>query len=237
MVSKGPWPLAGPGQRPGQGMGAEPPAFPLMSVRLSSLILDHALFRVFWGNFGVVVPGRVYRSSHPLPFRLRWAVRRHGIRTVVNLRGAAANPSTSLSAAAAGRLGIDHVFMAFESRGAPQRERILRFHAIYREIQFPALLHCKSGADRAGLAAGLVVLFEGGTAAAAARQLTWRHGHIAASPTGILDGFFRLYAAEGEGRKSFLDWVREDYREEDLQARFRARGFFAFLNDRVLRRE
>ena len=208
-----------------------------MSPRLASLILDHALFRVFWGNVGVVIPGRVYRSSHPLPFRLRWLVKRYGIRTVVNLRGAAANRSTELSAAAARWLGIDHVFMAFESRGAPQRDRIVRFHEIYREMRFPALIHCKSGADRAGLAAGLVLLFEGGTAAAAARQLTWRHGHIAASPTGILDAFFRLYAAEGEGRKSFLDWVRDDYSEEHLRARFRARGVFAFLNDRVLRRE
>ena len=208
-----------------------------MSAWLSSLFVDHAVFRVVWANWGVVVPGRVYRSSHPLPCRLRLEVARQGVRTVVNLRGAAANPSTSLSAAAAARLGIDHVFMAFESRGAPHRERILRFHAIYQEMRFPALIHCKSGADRAGLAAGLVVLFEGGTAAAAARQLTWRHGHVSASPTGILDAFFHLYAAEGEGRKPFLDWVREDYREAELNRRFRARGFFTFLNDRLLRRE
>ena len=208
-----------------------------MSALLSSLFIDHAVLRLSWTNWGVVVPGRVYRSNHPVPFHLRRAVARHGLRTIINLRGEAANPSTSRSAAAAARLGIDHVYMAFESRGAPHRERIVRFHEIYRKMRFPALIHCKSGADRAGLAAGLVILFEGGTAAAASRQLSLRHGHIARSPTGILDAFFRMYAQEGEGKKSFLDWVREDYREDELRRRFQARGFFTFLNDRLLRRE
>lgn len=208
-----------------------------MSPFWASLLVDHAVLRVWWSNWAVVVPGKVYRCNHPLPFRLRRAVARFGIRTVVNLRGAAANPSSERSAAEAARLGVAVVPMAFESRGAPHRERILRFHEIYQSMAFPAVMHCKSGADRAGLAAGLVVLFEGGTAAAAARQLSWRHLHVALSPTGILDAFFRMYAAQGEGRKPFLDWVREDYSEAELRARFRPWRFFSFINDRLLRRE
>ena len=204
---------------------------------IASLILDHAFLRIGWTNWSAVIPGRVYRSNHPLPFRLRQAAARFGIRTVCNLRGAAPNPSTALSEAEAGRLGLTHVPMAFESRGAPHRERILRFHSLYQTAEFPILLHCKSGADRAGLAAGLVVLFEGGTAAQAARQLSLRHLHIALSPTGILDAFFRLYAAQGEGRKPFLDWVREDYDEAALRAAFRPWRLFTFINDRLLRRE
>jgi hypothetical protein len=104
-------------------------------------------------------------------------------------------------------------------------------------MRFPALLHCKSGADRAGLAAGLVLLFEGRTAGEAARQLSWRHLHIAGSPTGILDAFFRMYAAEGEGRLPFLDWVRAEYHEEALRQRFKAGGLMSFANDRLLGRE
>ena len=204
---------------------------------IASLIRDHAFLRIGWTNWSAVIPGRVYRSNHPLPFRLRQAAARFSIRTVFNLRGTAPNPSTALSEAEAGRLGLTHVPMAFESRGAPHRERILRFHALYQTAEFPILLHCKSGADRAGLAAGLVVLFEGGSAAAAARQLSLRHLHIALSPTGILDAFFRLYAAQGEGRKPFLDWVREDYDEAALRAAFRPWRLFTFINDRLLRRE
>ena len=198
---------------------------------------DHAFLRLAWHNWGCVIPGLVYRSNHLTPGGLARLARRFGLRTVVNLRGTKANGSNALSEAAAGRLGIDHVYMAFESRGAPHRERILRFHDIYRGMAFPALLHCKSGADRAGLAAGLVLLFEGGSAAAAARQLSWRYLHIALSPTGVLDAFFRIYEAEGEGRKPFIDWVREDYDEDALRRRFRPWRVFAFLNDTVLRRE
>ena len=104
-------------------------------------------------------------------------------------------------------------------------------------MKTPALMHCKSGADRAGLAAGLAILFEGGTSAQALRQLSWRYGHFRRSPTGVLDAFFIHYAAVAEGRKKFLDWVRDDYDEAALGKTFRAHGLSSFLTDRVLRRE
>ena len=183
------------------------------------------------------MPGRLYRSNHPTPGRLARAARRHGLRTVINLRGEQPTGSTTLSVAAAERLGLDHVFMAFESRGAPQRDRILRFHDIYRTMRTPALMHCKAGADRVALASGLAILFEGGTAAAALRQLSWRYLHFSRSGSGILDAFFRHYAADGEGRKPFLDWVREDYDEAELRRRFHADRLSTFINDQVLVRE
>ena len=195
------------------------------------------MFRLGWSNFAEVIPGRVYRSNHPTPARLARLVRRHGIRTVVNLRGPKPNGSNTLSLDAAGRLGLDHVFLAFESRGAPHRDRILRFHDIYCRMAMPALIHCKSGADRAGLGAGLAILFEGGTAAEALRQLSWRFGHVRGSRTGILDAFFVHYAATGEGRLPFLDWVRSEYDENRLRETVGTSGVASFVNDWVLRRE
>ncbi len=38
-------------------------------------------------NFGTVAEGRVYRSAQPSPWFLRWALKNHGVRTLVNLRG------------------------------------------------------------------------------------------------------------------------------------------------------
>ena len=127
--------------------------------------------------------------------------------------------------------------MAFESRGAPHRDRILRFHGLYRSLDGPALMHCKSGADRAGLASGLVILFEGGTAAEALRQLSWRFGHWSTARTGVLDAFFHRFAREAEGRLAFLDWVRDEYDEAALKRDFTAGGLASFITDRVLRRE
>ncbi len=204
---------------------------------LNSLFVDHAVFRLVWDNMAEVIPGKLYRCNHPTPGRLARAARRFGLRTLINLRGQRQCGSDQMSRDAASRLGLDHIDMAFESRGAPHRERILRFHGIYTSMRTPALMHCKSGADRAGLASALAVMFEGGDTIAAMRQLSWRFGHFNRSPTGILDAFFLHYRAVAEGKKPFLDWVREDYDEVALRANFRAHGLSSFINDRVLRRE
>jgi hypothetical protein len=163
--------------------------------------------------------------------------RQYHLRTLVNLRGPRFCGSDALSREQAGRLGLDHVYMAFESRGAPHRDRVLRFAELWRQMRFPALLHCKSGADRAGLAAGLAILFEGGTAAAAAAQLSWRFGHWKAARAGVLDAFFLRYEEEAEGRLPFLDWVEHEYDEVRLKQDFVANGLASFVTDRVLRRE
>ncbi len=202
-----------------------------------SLLADHAVFRLVWTNAAEVLPGRLYRSNHPTPRQLAAAVRKHGLTTLINLRGRRHCGSDALSRDAARRLGLRHVDMAFESRGAPHRERILRFHEIFRSLEGPALMHCKSGADRAGLASGLAVLFDGGTSTEALKQLSWRFGHWKSARTGILDAFFHLYAREAEGRVPFLDWVRDGYDEAALKRDFVAKGLSSFITDRVLRRE
>jgi hypothetical protein len=204
---------------------------------LDALLIDHGVFRLAWSNFATVSPGNLYRCNHPTPARLAALTRRHGLRTLINLRGQTNNGSDALTRDMAARLGLDFIDMSLESRGAPQRDRILRLDEIYRVMHRPALIHCKSGADRAGLAAGLFVLFNGGSAAEALGQLSFRFGHIRASRTGILDAFFLRYAREGEGRKPFLDWVREDYDEDALRRDFHANGLASFINDWVLAHE
>ncbi len=202
-----------------------------------SMLVDHAVFRVLWDNLAVVVPGKLYRSNHPTPARLAAAKRQYGLRTLINLRGHRQCGSDALSRRASAELGLHHVDMAFESRGAPHRDRILRFAEIYRTLETPALMHCKSGADRAGLASGLALLFEGGTSQDALAQLSWRFGHWSRSRTGILDAFFIHYAAQAEGRVPFLHWVEHEYDEAALRRDFVAGGLASFLVDRVLVRE
>jgi protein tyrosine/serine phosphatase len=204
---------------------------------IDSLFIDHAVFRLVWGNLATVIPGRVYRCNHPTPQRLAAMTRKLGLKTLINLRGATRSGSYALSREAAEKLGLDVYDMAFESRGAPHRDRILRFYEIFSTMRTPAIMHCKSGADRAGLASGLIILFEGGTAAQALRQLSLRFGHIKQAKTGILDAFFLRYQREAEGRKPFLDWVRQDYDEVELKRDFHANGLASFINDWVLAHE
>jgi protein tyrosine/serine phosphatase len=142
-----------------------------------SLFVDHSVFRLVWSNWSEVAPGRLYRCNHPTAWRIAAAQRRLGIKTVINLRGHRACGSDALSREAAAKLGLRHIDMAFESRGAPHRDRILRFHDICQTLVEPALMHCKSGADRTGLAAGLFLIFNGGSSRDALNQLSWRFGH------------------------------------------------------------
>jgi protein tyrosine/serine phosphatase len=204
---------------------------------IDALFIDHAVFRLGWTNFAAVEPGGLYRSNHPLPYHLARFTRETGLKTLINLRGLAKNGSDALSRDMAARLGLDFIDMALESRGAPQRERILRLADIYRGMAKPALIHCKSGADRAGLAAALYILINGGDTATAKRQLSLRYGHFRQSNTGILDAFIDNFARTGEGRKAFLAWVTEDYDEAALRARFKSNPFARFVNDKILARE
>ncbi|MDR6183645.1 protein tyrosine/serine phosphatase [Asaia bogorensis NBRC 16594] len=204
---------------------------------IDSLFVDHAIFRLPWTNLATVVPGKVYRCNHPTPARLARLKQKLGLRTLVNLRGHRRCGSDALSRQAAQALGLDHIDMAFESRGAPHRDRILRFAGLYAQIKRPMLMHCKSGADRAGLASALVILFEGGTAAQALRQLHWRFGHFNRARTGILDAFVLRYQAEAEGRIPFMHWVEHEYDEVRLKKDFTAGKLASFVTDKVLRRE
>jgi len=204
---------------------------------VDALFIDHAILRLGFANFAVVAPGKLYRSNHPTPGRLARLSRKLGLKTVINLRGKTGNGSDALSREMATRLGLGFIDMAISSRSAPPRDRILRLHAVLIGMPGPALIHCKSGSDRAGFAAALYVLFQGGKVDAARRQLSVRYGHLARSRAGVLDAFFLRFQREGEGRKSFIDWVREDYDADALGRDFHAGGLTSFINDKVLARE
>jgi protein tyrosine phosphatase (PTP) superfamily phosphohydrolase (DUF442 family) len=207
---------------------------------LNSLFIDHAILRQSWRNWGVVEAGRLYRSNHPSPWQLRVAARRFGIHTVINLRGHREDcGADALGRREAASLGLTQIDAPLESRGAPHKDRVLRLAGIFQSLEGPALIHCKSGADRTGLAGGLWLMLRGRPVEQAMAQLSWRFGHVSSSKTGILDAFFREYArfTRAHGPKPFLDWVAEDYDEHALRAAFRSRPWADRLVDGILRRE
>ncbi len=135
-----------------------------------------------------------------------------------------------------GILGIKTIDMAFESRGAPHRDVFYDFTKFINPLR--RLCYCTANlALTRRVAAGLIIMFRGGTASEALKQLHWRFGHFKHARTGVLDAFFHLYQGQAEGRLSFLEWVRHEYDEDGLRASFRAAGLSSFLTDKVLRRE
>jgi protein tyrosine/serine phosphatase len=203
---------------------------------LDSLFDDHAALRTVWTNFHAVVPGALYRSNHPTPGNLRRFVRDKGIKTVINLRGEAGNGSDALSREAARLLGLDFIDLPLRSALAPPRETVLELMRLYQTMRRPGLVHCKSGADRAGFAAAVFLLMEGASTAEARAQMRLRFGHMRHSRAGILSAFIGVWERY-EGSKGFSRWVEEDYDAAALQAAFKSNPLSRFLNDRVLARE
>ncbi len=203
---------------------------------LDMLFIDHGLFRYFYAN-RFRVSAQVVRQNHPPPLMIARAARR-GVRTVINLRGDTGFGSDLLSREACRRHGLTLVDFKVYSRKAPDRELILGAKKLFEQAEYPILLHCKSGADRAGLMAALyLILHEGRSVAEAKKQLHWLYGHIRLTKTGIMDYFFETYeAANAKQPITFLDWVQNEYDAEALGKSFKVNRW-GILLDRIMNRE
>jgi protein tyrosine/serine phosphatase len=126
------------------------------------------------------------------------------------------------------------------SREVPSREQVLGARRLYETIAYPALIHCKSGADRAGIMSVLYMHFrQGKTIREAADQLHLRYLHVKHGKTGVLDYVFERYLAQGEpAGMSFLEWVESPaYDPVGMKADFRAGVVGALITEKLLRRE
>lgn len=204
---------------------------------IDSLLIDHALLRLVWTNAGVVAPGRLYRCNHPTPGRLTAMTKRWGLRSVVNLRGATTTGSDALSRERAKQLGLEFIDMALSSGHAPPRETLVRLVEVMGHLNEPALVHCKSGADRAGFASVVFLLLEGVPLGQARRQLSWRWGHLARSRAGVLDAVLDAYARRADAAQGFAAWAREEYDPAPVTAAFKAARWWSLVQERALHRE
>ncbi len=199
---------------------------------------DHAYFRLVFQNAHWLSPEMV-RTNQPWPFQLK-AWKRRGIRTVLTLRDQPQKAHHVLEAEACERLGLKLVNFVLASREAPSREQVLEAKALFETLEYPCLMHCKSGADRAGVMAVLYAHFRLGLPIAeAARQLSFRYGHIRHGHTGVLDYVFQRYLQEAEASgASFESWVRGPrYDAERVKAEFTSQWWGTLLTERLLRRE
>ncbi len=207
------------------------------NAAIDMLVFDHGLVRKLWPNEHRVADG-VIRSNQPDPGRLR-RLARQGVKAVLNLRGATEYGSYLLEREACAAAGIELVDFKLSSRTLPTREEILALDALFDRLPRPFLLHCKSGADRAGFASALYLLLREEMPLAEAReQLSWRYLHLKGGATGILHFMLDRYAADTAAEPmSFRAWVESRYDPEALTAEYRSDAASDFVLDRVLRRE
>jgi protein tyrosine phosphatase (PTP) superfamily phosphohydrolase (DUF442 family) len=204
---------------------------------LDMLLVDHGIFRMIYSNTHRM-SDKAWRSAQPAPHHLR-RLARAGVRTVVNLRGPRDCGSYWLERRACKAYGLTLVNFQIRSRAAPTREELWGAKHLFEEIEYPVLMHCKSGADRAGLMSVLYRhLHEGVPVEQAKRELSLKYGHIRQAHTGILDYFFERYLADAAERPMpFFEWVDNVYDPDELRNTFRSKGWANRIVDGILRRE
>jgi protein tyrosine/serine phosphatase len=199
---------------------------------------DHAYLRLKFSNAHWVSP-ELLRTNQPWPFQLKkW--RDAGIKTIINLRGGFDASFYALEKDACERLGLKMVDFTITSREVPSRVRVHGARALFDSIEYPALMHCKSGADRAGIMSALYAHYRLGLPIREAMgQLDFKYLHIRQGKTGVLDYVFERYLAEGEPKgQSFTEWVDSDaYDPAAIKADFRAGMIGSALTEKLLRRE
>ncbi len=185
-------------------------------------LIDHGILRGLWTNQYEIAPG-VWRSNQPSPARME-KLAAMGIKTILNLRGADIFSFYLFEKEAAERLGIEMIDLKIYARALVPHERFLELFAIFDRIEKPFLMHCKSGADRAGLASALWLLDkEGATLAEARKMLSLKYIHLKSTKTGLMDHLLDVYEEETGGNIPVRQWFAEHYDPQAITASFHAK--------------
>ncbi|MGA2952920.1 MAG: protein tyrosine phosphatase [Caulobacteraceae bacterium] len=199
---------------------------------------DHAYLRLAFSN-AHWISDELVRANQPWPFQLKaWKAR--GVRTVINLRGGFQTSFRAMEVDACERLGLELVDFVVASRDVPTKQQVVGARELFETVRYPALMHCKSGADRAGVMSVFYKHFrEGQPIRQAMKQLHPRYLHVKAGLTGVLDYVFERYLSEAEpAGLSFVEWVESPaYDPVAIKADFKAGWWGTTLTEKLLRRE
>jgi protein tyrosine phosphatase (PTP) superfamily phosphohydrolase (DUF442 family) len=158
---------------------------------------------VFNDNFRPVAQGAMYRSGQLSAMRIEYFVNKHGIRTIINLRGSQPDEQWYRDeVAACERLGVAHHDLEWSMKRIPEPDSLSQLVNLFDSADRPILVHCHAGVHRAGVASAAYKLMEGASADDASRQFGL---FFLGAPIGRV---LELYA---DSDRPFREWVIEDY--------------------------
>ena len=207
---------------------------------LYAMFREHNFTNLIRFNFHRI-SDNAFRSSQPTMWQLRRMVRKHGIRTILNLKGA--NPNSAywaLEREQCEKLGIALIDIDIRSREAPRPEDIRRAKALFASIAYPVWMHCKAGADRAGIYATFFQHFHQQMPIERTDQLRlWPYGHFRLSKAGRIDHYLEHYLAyrQAQPEIGLLEWAERIADRDRIDREFRPFALASLINDRLLRRE
>lgn len=145
------------------------------------------------------------------------------IQRVVTLRGGQTVAPNRLEVEACDRLGLTLIQIPLSAKRAPKRENLIKLFDVFDETEEPTLFHCKSGADRTGLAAAMFLIYKHNVPGYEAKQeLSLKRLHAKWTKAGVLD-LLLADAIEAETRDVPLrQWIETEYRQDETNRRFLA---------------
>lgn len=186
-------------------------------------LMDHAFLRIFWNNFHQI-SDCAYRANQPSAYHLK-SYKKLGIRSVLSLRGRANQSYDLFEDDYCKKLNLNLVYSPISSSLAPSSEKLLNLIDVMHDLPKPFVLHCKSGADRAGLVSALYLIVEKRRPVLEAKkQLSFKYLHLDFTKTGILDYIFDVFLERLKiGKIDFLEWLKQEYNAEILNSCFKSR--------------
>jgi hypothetical protein len=164
-------------------------------VGLIGAVGAHFVWLLLISNYHVVVRGQLYRTNQPSAKALRRLIKKHNIRTVINLRGFGYGAEWYRNESrVASEMGASLEDLGFSAVRLPSPPLLRQLIEVLDRSTYPVLIHCFQGADRTGLAVGVWYLLRPGVTFAEARNhLGPSTGHLPVGRTRFIDRFFDLY--------------------------------------------
>jgi undecaprenyl-diphosphatase len=164
-----------------------------------------------------VIPAEVYRSAQLDRDAIESTVKSNGIRSIINLRGKHLDNKWYRDEVEVSKsLGVLHHDISLSSEGLPRKNSVRRLANLLQTAVRPVLVHCKAGADRAGLASIIALLIQGTmTLEEIAKHVSLRYLVVKDNSIGKL--FFKQYSSWllknniPHTREQFLKWLDEEY--------------------------
>ncbi len=187
-------------------------------VFLWRAVLIGAALLAFWivyvlatHNFHVVTEGQAYRAGQMSSNELVRCIRRHQIRSIVNLRGEHADRQWYQNEVlAAVSQDVVHRSIALSSGKWVSVEELRELITIFKEVPKPVLIHCDGGADRTSFAAAVYATeFANTSPGKAEKEFSIWYGYLPF-----------IWKKKAQLRESFRAYVRN----RDIAARRRELG-------------
>lgn len=208
-------------------------------AHLEAWFVDHEILRVLYRNF-YKLSNDAFRSNHPSPAFIKKLKKANYVKTIISMRRADSTGQYRLEKQACDDIGITLINHPMSSRSFPDANKIMQAKSILENADYPILIHCKSGADRAGMMSVFYKHFIlKQPIKQALSELSMKYGHFRWADTGKLDVFFEdfLQFEQQNPNISFTEWVQEHYDKPKLNEEFHAEGWANLVVNKILRRE